>query len=88
MTIKQILAFLAVLFLAFPVFAQSAREDLKKDPSVIAANLSDAELDKLVDAVKAQAERDEKVAAHNKVTERMEKMLQANPGLKNRLVRE
>jgi len=84
----RILAFLVVLFLAFPAYAQTAREKLKDDLVVDASNLTEAELDVLVDTIKKQVEDDEKARKRGIALERMEQMLEADSQLKTNLMSE
>ena len=85
---KSFLGFLVVLFLAFPVYAQTARQDLKDDPAVVAEGFTDAEKDVLVDIVKARAERDAAAKSEQDALKRMEEMLEADPQLKMDLMNE
>jgi len=86
----RILAFLVVLFLAFPVFAQTAREELKNDPALVAAtpNITEVELDAMVDRLKYIAELDAKSKERDAAMLRMEKMLKEDARLKADLMNE
>jgi len=86
--ISKLVVLLGLVLLTSPAFAQSAREDLKKDPIVVGIQLDEAALNKVIDGLKAQMERDRETAARNATIARMEKMLEDNPGLKNRLMNE
>lgn len=85
---KYLLAFLAVLFLAFPVFAQTARDNLKADPTVAATNMTDAELDALINAIKERDALIKADQARRDATKRMEEMLEADAQLKTDLMNE
>jgi len=86
----RILAFLAVFFLALPVFAQTARETLKSDPAIVAAtpNLTEAEFDAVVDRLKHIAELDAKAKERDAALKRIERMLKEDARLKADLMSE
>ena len=84
----RILVFLAVLFLGFPVGAQTARETLKDDREVDAINLTEAELDILIDELKIQMENASQADREAFTARRMEQILIDNPQLKTDLMNE
>jgi len=86
----RILAFLVVLFLAFPVFAQTAREKLMYDPTLVEAspNLTEAELDRIVDDLLYNMRVSAKAKEITAAMERMEKMLKEDARLKADLMKE
>ncbi len=90
---KVFLGLLVVLFLTLGagtaiVSAQTARQDLKGDVAVSRSNLTEAELDALVDIVKEQMEADERDRKHDLALERMKKMLEDDAQLKTDLMNE
>ena len=84
----RILAFLAVLFLASGVSAQTARDTLKADPIVAATELTEAEKDALIDRLKYIADLDKAAKDRAAALEQMEQMLKEDALLKADLMNE
>lgn len=84
---KTLIMLLFVLILTSPVFgqAQSAREKLKADPEIAAMALTNAVLDAIVDFLKKREEVDQKARERSAVLERMEKLLENDPQLRQDL---
>lgn len=85
---RLFLGFLAVLFLAFPAYSQTAREQLRDDAAVDASGLSDEEKDALISAYKEMEKMAEKAAKEEAAAKRVKEMLEADPRLKSDLMNE
>lgn len=88
---KQILALLVVLFLAFPAFAgnhQNARNSLKADPAIAAGGLSNAVLDRLIDQARDHANLVEQYEKEQRAKARIQELLDGDATLKSSLMSE
>ena len=87
---KYILAFLVVLFLASPVFAQSASDQLRVLPEVAAAAslMSPAEIDAMLEMAKRIIREQEKNDAQAAAMNAIDKKLREDPALMKQLIAE
>ena len=87
---KYILAFLVVLFLASPVFAQSASDQLRVLPEVTAAAslMSPAEIDAMLEMAKRIIREQEKNDAQAAAMNAIDKKLREDPALMKQLIAE